>query len=416
MLELRMPKKDVEELAIFGGPSVFDTELHVGRPNVGDREQLLQALNDIFDRRWLTNDGPYLKKFEQRICDLLDVRHCVAVCNATAGLEILARALNLSGEVIVPSFTFVATAHALQWLGIKPVFCDVDPATHNIDPARAKELINERTSAIIGVHVWGRPCDIAALVDLARQYNLRLLFDAAHAFACSYQNRFIGNFGDAEIFSFHATKFVNTFEGGAIVTNDAALAQQLRLMRNFGFAGLDKVASVGINAKMNEICAAMGLVSLRSLDGFIETNRRNYEQYESRLDRIPGISLVAYDQTGKCNYQYVVVVIDDAGTGMTRELIDDILWAENVLTRRYFYPGCHRMEPYRTLYPEAAHRLPQTDRLTNNVLCLPTGSAIGTREIDLICGLIDFIVRSSAAIKARMSQGPISRHPFRRAS
>src|SRR5262245_14525250 len=174
-------KSRVEELAIFGSPPLFPYKLHVGRPNIGDRAALLEQINDILDRRWLTNDGPYLQQFEKHICELIGVKHCVAVCNATIGLEILAKALGLSGEVIVPSFTFAATAHALRWLGITPIFCDIDRATHNIDPCHAGKLITSRTSGIIGVHLWGRPCDMDALVDLAQQHGLALVFDAAHA-------------------------------------------------------------------------------------------------------------------------------------------------------------------------------------------------------------------------------------------
>jgi dTDP-4-amino-4,6-dideoxygalactose transaminase len=407
-------KSDLKDLAIFGGVPAFQAALHVGRPNIGNRERLFKTIEEILDRKWLTNDGPCVKEFEQRICELLGVTHCIAVCNATAGLEILAKALGLSGEVILPSFTFVATAHALQWLGIKPVFCDIDPATHNLDPRRVSELINQRTSAILGVHVWGRPCDIPALVDLARAHKLKLLFDAAHAFGCSYQGRFIGGFGDAELFSFHATKFINTFEGGAVVTNDTELATRLRLMRNFGFAGLDNVASLGINAKMNEASAAMGLTSLLSMDEFVGINRLNYEAYQRQLSELPDTSLLRYDESERCNYQYVVIEIDEAQTGLSRNLLDEILWAENVLTRRYFYPGCHRMEPYRRTDPDAALRLGETETLAQRVLCLPTGSAIGSAEVGTICELVRFILGSGPAIKERMSVKPLYRHPLRR--
>ena len=181
------------------------------------------------------------------------------MCNATVALEIAIRAMGMSGEVIVPSFTFVATAHALQWQEITPVFCDIDPRTHNLDPNRIEEMITPRTTGIIGVHVWGRPCAVDALAEIAQRRHLKLLFDAAHAFGCSYQGQMIGNFGDAEVFSFHATKFFNTFEGGAVVTNDDELAAKMRLMKNFGFHGYDNVIYVGTNGKMSEVSAAMGL-------------------------------------------------------------------------------------------------------------------------------------------------------------
>jgi dTDP-4-amino-4,6-dideoxygalactose transaminase len=406
-------KSRVEDLAIFGGAPTFPSELHVGRPNVGEREALLKRINDLLDRKWLTNDGPLLQEFEQRVCQLIGVKHCVAVCNATIGLEILTKALGLSGEVILPSFTFIATAHALRWQGVTPVFCDVDPNTHNIDPLRVAELINARTSGIIGVHVWGRPCNVDALVDLARRHNLKLLFDAAHAFACSYNGQMIGCFGDAELFSFHATKFVNTFEGGAVVTNDDELAAKLRLMRNFGFTGVDTVTSIGTNAKMNEACAAMGLTSLESLDNFIEVNCRNYYLYQEQLRNIQGISLSRYDEREKCNYQYIVGEIDETIAGVSRDLLDDVFWAENVITRRYFYPGCHRMEPYCTDEPEAGLRLPQTEKLTERVLCLPTGTALTSSEISTICDIIKFIVKHAKAVKERFSTKPIFRHRWR---
>jgi dTDP-4-amino-4,6-dideoxygalactose transaminase len=357
-----------------------------------------------------------LQEFEQRICELSGVRHCIAVCNATIGLEIAIRALDLSGEVILPSFTFIATAHALRWLGVTPVFCDVHPKTHNIDPLRVAKLVTKRTSGIIGVHVWGRPCDVDALTDLAQRDGLKLVFDAAHAFACSYKGQMIGGFGDAELFSFHATKFLNTFEGGAIVTNNGQLAAKLRLMRNFGFAGLDTVISLGTNGKMSEASAAMGLTSLESLDGFIEANRRNYHLYERHLARIPGISFLRYNEDEKCNYQYVVIELDETVTGISRNMFDEILWAENVLTRRYFYPGCHRMEPYWTEEPEARRRLRQTERLANMVLCLPTGSAIGSTKITVICALIEFIVKHAEAIMRRWPLKPVFHHSWRRTS
>src|SRR5205823_3737043 len=201
--------------------------------------------DDMLDRGWLSNEGPFVQEFEKRIEQMLGVRHCIAMCNATVGLEIAIRAAGLTGEVIVPSFTFVATAHALQWQQITPVFCDIDPKSYTLDPARIEELITPRATGLIGVHLWGRPCDVEALTDIARRYRLKLLFDAAHSFACTHQGRMIGNFGEAEVFSFHATKFVNAFEGGAVVTNNDDLAARIRLMKNFGFAGYDDVVYVG---------------------------------------------------------------------------------------------------------------------------------------------------------------------------
>jgi dTDP-4-amino-4,6-dideoxygalactose transaminase len=391
------------DLAVFGGVPAFEEKLHVGRPNIGDRRRLVARLDDILDRRWFTNDGCYVQEFERAIALMVGVRHCIAMCNGTVALEILIRALGLSGEVILPSFTFVATAHALHWQGITPIFCDIDPHTHTIDPDKARRLITPRTTGIIGVHLWGRACDVEALAALAQEHDLRVILDAAHAFGCSYQGRMIGSFGDAEVFSFHATKLVNTFEGGAVVTNDDTLAAKLRLMKNFGFAGYDKVADIGTNGKMNEVSAAMGLTGFESLDEFISVNYHNYKQYQREIEGIPGLRLLSFDETERCNYQYIVLEIDEAVTHISRDQVKDVLWAENILARRYFYPGCHRMEPYRSRWPHAGLHLPETEALAANVLVLPTGTAIGAGEISTICDVLRFVVAHGGEIGERLA-------------
>jgi dTDP-4-amino-4,6-dideoxygalactose transaminase len=399
-------KQSLEDLAIFGGPVSFAEPLHVGRPNIGDRQRLLERINDLLDRRWLTNDGPYVLEFERRIAEFAGVAHCLATCNGTVALEIAIRAAGLSQEVIVPSFTFVATAHALQWQDITPVFCDVDPVTHTLDPRRIEELITPRTTGIIGVHLWGRPSGIRELSEIARRRGLKLLFDAAHAFGSSHEGRMVGGFGDAEVFSFHATKFLNSFEGGAIVTDDGELAGRARMMRNFGFVDYDDVRYVGTNGKMPEVAAAMGLTSLESLNEFVEVNRRNYHLYRRCLQDIPGVSVLPYDESERCNYQYIVLEIDEQEAGISRDLTQRILHCENVLARRYFYPGCHRMEPYRSYFPSARLLLPQTERLVQRVLLLPTGTAIGPEEVCTMCDLIRFVRERGHDIACRLSRTP----------
>jgi len=392
----------IDQLAILGGAPAFPEKVHVGRPNIGDRDRLLARINELLDRRWLTNNGPFVQELEQKIAELVGAKHCIAMCNATVALEITARALGLHGEVIVPSFTFIATAHALQWQEITPVFCDVEPATHNLDPAKVEAMITPRTTGIMGVHVWGRPCAIEALSEIARRRGLKLMFDAAHAFGNSYKGRMIGNFGQAEVFSFHATKFFNTFEGGAVVTNDDELAAKIRLMTNFGFAGYDNVIYVGTNGKMSEASAAMGLTGLESLDDFIAANRRNYAAYRAGLQGVPGIKLIAYDEAESCNYQYVIVEVDEAATGISRNDLVRVLHAERVLARRYFYPGCHEMEPYRSFFPHAGLLLPETERLTQRVMSLPTGTAVWPEEVEAICAIIRLAVANSQELGARL--------------
>jgi dTDP-4-amino-4,6-dideoxygalactose transaminase len=403
-----MTKLNIDDLAIFGGKPAFDEKLHVGRPNIGNRERLLERINDILDRRWLTNAGPYVKQLEGAIAKLLGVKHCVAMCNGTVALENAIRALRLSGEVIVPSFTFVATAHALQWQEITPVFCDVDPLTHNISPLQVEEMITPKTTGIIGVHLWGRACNVEALTEIARRHKLKLLFDAAHAFRCSYKGRMVGSFGDAEVFSFHATKFFNTMEGGAIATNDDDLAAKLCLMKNFGFTDYDRVDYLGVNGKMNEISAAMGLTALESLDDFVQINKENYRTYRIELAGLPGLRILAYDEKEKCNYQYVVLEVDEVTTNIDRDQLVEILHAENVLARRYFYPGCHRMEPYRSHFPHAGLVLPNTERLTKRVFSLPTGTAIGNEDIKGVCQILRFLLENAPEVQQRLA---LNRYP-----
>lgn len=397
-------KKAISDFALFGGQAAFDNALHVGRPNIGDRKKFNELVADILDRKWLTNAGEYVTKFEEELARRSEVKHCIAMCNATIGLEIAIRALELTGEVIIPSFTFIATAHALQWQGIKPVFCDIDPLTHSIDPRRVEELITKDTSAIIGVHLWGRPCDIEGLTEIATRRGLKLIFDSAHAFGCSYRGRMIGGFGDAEVFSFHATKFLNSLEGGAVVTNDDELAQRMRLMKNFGFTNYDKIDYIGTNGKMNEISAAMGLTNLDSLDDFIEVNRINHRLYEGELAGLKGVGITRYDDNERTNYQYVVLEIDELEAAVSRDHLLKILHAENVLARRYFYPGCHRMEPYATLYPDAHKHLPETERLAARVLTLPTGQAVSPDDIRVVCDLIRTAFQHGKEIRELMKE------------
>ncbi|GAB1723118.1 MAG: aminotransferase class I/II-fold pyridoxal phosphate-dependent enzyme [Nitrospira sp. CR1.1] len=390
------------DLAIFGGKPAFEKPLHVGYPNIGNRAALFERINDILDRRWLTNMGPYSQEFERRISEMLGVKHCIAMCNGTVALEIAIRALGLTGEVIVPSMTFIATVHALQWQEVTPIFCDIAPGEFHLDPEKVEAMITPRTTGIIGVHLWGRPCHAEALTRIAQKRGLKLLFDAAHAFGCSHNGRMIGNFGNAEVFSFHATKCINTFEGGAIVTNDDELAEKIRLMTNFGFGGTDKVVYIGTNGKMNEVSAAMGITSLEDFETFIELNRSNYQTYVRELTGIRGLRPVMYDEQERNNYHYVVLELDEAVTAVSRDQVVDILRAENVLARRYFYPGCHNMEPYRSYFPLSQLWLPETERMAKRVLVLPTGAAVTAESIKLIGQIIRVVVGSGREIRDRL--------------
>lgn len=382
----------LNDLAINGAPPAFAEPVHVGRPNIAGREAFAGLVEEMFGSRWLTNDGPLVRAFEQQVADYLGVAHCVAMCNGTIALEIAIRALGMDGEVIVPSYTFIATAHALHWQGITPVFADIDPVTHNLDPNAVRRMITPRTSGIIGVHLWGRPAPVEALEEIAEEHRLKLIFDAAHAFGCNYNGRKIGGLGHAEVLSFHATKFFNTFEGGAVVTNDDALAKKMKLMRNFGFSGIDNVVHPGTNGKMTEICAAMGLANFEHIDTVVDVNRRNYKTYREALAGISGISLLEQDTEGG-NCQYVVIEVAP-GCPAIRDDIIAALHAENVLARRYFWPGCHRMKPYRDLFPHAGLLLPCTEEVADRVIVLPTGMTISTSDIMTVASIIRQFVQS----------------------
>lgn len=377
----------INDLAINGAAPAFEETQHVGRPNIGSKSEFIQYVDNIFEKRWLTNNGDLVRTLEEKIAERHNVKNCVAMCNGTIALEIAIRALNLSGEVIIPSYTFIATAHALQWQEITPVFADINPQTHCLDPDAVRSMITPKTSGIIGVHLWGHAAPIDELQQIANEYDLKLMFDAAHAFNGSYKGTKIGNFGRAEVMSFHATKFFNTFEGGAVLTNDDELAEKMRLMRNFGFSGLDNVIHPGTNGKMIEIAAAMGLVNLDNVDNVVEINKQNYECYQKGLAGLPGISLFRFDENEHNNYQYVVMEVGPE-CPIARDEMVEVLHAENVRARKYFWPGCHNMHPYKQLFPHAGLLLPNTLEVAERVIVLPTGTAMTEESVSMVCNII----------------------------
>lgn len=380
------------DLAIYGAPPAFENPVHVGRPNIGNREEFLEKINKIIDNKWLTNDGPMVQEFERRIAKHLNVKHCIAMCNGTIALEIAIRALGLQGEVIVPSWTFIATAHSLFWQGITPIFADIDPNTHNLDPAAVRRMITPRTTGIIGVHLWGRAAPVNELQALAEEHQLKLMFDSAHAFGCSYRGESIGQFGSCEVFSFHATKSFNAMEGGAVTTNDDNLANTARLMRNFGFSGYDNVIYPGTNGKMIEACAAMGLVNLDNFTNIVDSNKKNYTAYHQELKDLKGVRLLSYSEQEKNNYHYIILEVNEE-CAVRRDDIIAALHAENILARKYFWPGCHMMRPYRDLYPHAGLVLPNTSEVSKKVIVLPN-SGISCDEAEDISRIIRIYVNS----------------------
>jgi dTDP-4-amino-4,6-dideoxygalactose transaminase len=391
-------------LAILGHRPAFETPLHVGRPNLPDKRAILDRVASVLDSGWLTNGGPLVRDFERRLAEECGVKHCIATSNGTVALELAIRSLDLAGEVIVPAFTFIATAHALAWHGLRPIFCDVDPATHTLDPRQVEQLIGPRTAAVLGVHLWGHACQIDELAAITDAHGIPILFDAAHALGCTYRGRPIGAFGACETFSFHATKFVHCGEGGAVATNDDRLAERVRLLRNFGFAGYDRVTSIGTNAKLSELAAAVGLTSLDHAATIVAVNRQNLDGYRRCLRSLPGLRLLPLDAEEKSNDQYVVIEVDATETGLSRDELVAVLSAENVLARRYFYPGCHRMEPYASDSRSRRTSLPVTERLAESVLALPTGLQLNEQAIVRIGEILSDAIDHADAIRRRLTR------------
>lgn len=357
---------------------IGETALHVGRPNLPEKKRVLDLVSRVMDNQWLSNMGPCTLELEEKLANFLGVKHCLCVCNATIGLILVQKALELEGEVIIPSFTFIATAHSLSWQGIKPVFCDINKSDHLIDTNKIESLITPSTSAILAVNLWGQPCDINILKEISKRHNLKLIFDSAQAFGSKYNKTYLGGFGDAEIFSFHATKVFSTGEGGAITTNSDKLASKIRKMRNFGFSYENKIKHVGINAKMSEITAAFGLAGFGDINTFIKRNKKVYKWYVKAFNDVKGIRFLNYKHP--VNYQYVVAQVSSR---IRDELLKNY-HKENILVRKYFHPGAHNAGPYNSVDNETSNTLTVTDKISNEVLVFPTGQQMSYDKIKRI--------------------------------
>ena len=381
-------KSDLGQFAVLGGAPEFATELHVGQLYFPKWEQYETAMRGIIDRRYYTNHGPLIRELEARLEEFFQVGNVVTVTNATIGLYLVCLALGLEGKVIMPSFTFVATAQAALLAGLDAVFCEVDPHSHQMTPATAEKALEERVSAVCPVNLWGGSADVPALDDWARSHNLDLFFDSAHGFGVERMEGKLGRFGRAEVFSFHATKVMTATEGGCVCTDDDDLAERIRNMRsNYGIRRSMPV-SLTVNARMSEAQAAIALASLEGIDGRIANNRMIFETYRSALDSVPGVRLVQPSNVTRSNHQCVVIEIKEDLFGLPRDVLWSVLRAEGVRARRYFKPGVHRSIPFNTLYPKYLEVLPITDALCDTVLQLPIGALVTTEDAERIGGLI----------------------------
>jgi dTDP-4-amino-4,6-dideoxygalactose transaminase len=389
--------------ALLGGEPAFKDPIYFTRSLTPDSETFAERLSSIFASHRFTNQGTHVQELEARLASRLGTGFCLSFCNGTAALMAALRALDLAGEVITTPFTFPATVHAIEWIGLTPVFCDIDPRSYNLDVRLAAELVSSRTSALLPVHVFGNPCDVLGMENLARRRGLRLLYDAAHAFGVACQGRPIGCWGDLSVLSFHATKLFHTAEGGAVVGSTPSQAERLAQLRNFGIVDEEEVKGVGFNGKLSELHGALGLGNLERIDGEMEARARLSRHYAQRLRGLEGVQFQDFDKSTVRNHAYFTLEIDPEGFGLTRDQVHSALRADNIVTRKYFFPLCSENERYRTLPSAQPHRLPNAHRLASRILCLPLYGGLHLDDVDRIVDTLTAIRTRAARIRNALS-------------
>lgn len=364
----------------------MNKEIYVTRSSMPPFEEYLEEIRDMWDNHCLTNMGPKHIEFKKRLKDYMGIEHVELLTNGHMALELTLQAMNLKGEVITTPFTFASTTHAIVRNGLEPVFCDIDYETYTIDVSKIEDLITEKTTAIVPVHVYGMICNVEEIDRIAKKYNLKVLYDAAHTFGETYRGIGIGNFGTASAFSFHATKVFNTIEGGAVCYHDSKLGKTLHSLKNFGICGPESVTAVGTNAKLNEFCAAMGICNLRHLDQEIVRRKVVVERYRERLEGIKGVVLAKEQEDVKPNYAYFPVVFDETKCGCTREDVFDALEKNGIHARKYFYPLTNSYDVYKGKYSTSS--TPVAEYISKRVLTLPLYSDLSLEDVDRICDII----------------------------
>jgi len=375
-------------------PASFPEPIFVTQPLLAPLSEYLPTLAEIWDAHWLTNGGEKSLALEAELKAYLRVPHLSVFANGTLALLIACRALKLTGEVITTPFTFPATPHSLAWSHLTPVFADIEPRTMTLDPERVAALITPRTSAILGVHVYGMPCHVEELGELAERRGLKLLYDGAHAFGTDYRGIPIGSYGDATMFSFHATKLFHTAEGGALAIRDIQVQRTVDLMRNFGIQSEDTVSEAGINAKMSEVQAAIGLVNLRFVDAERERRSEIRAHYRVRIAAIPDVTLFEIPAGVQNSEQYLIVRVGRQGSPSRRDALQSGLRAFNIMTRRYFYPLCSTFPTYSSLPSSDPKALPVAHRVAEEVLALPLYGALAYDDVEQIADALEYVMAS----------------------
>lgn len=360
----------------------------VTSPLLPDLDDFNEILKDIWTSKWITNNGYYHKELEKALCEYLNVPYVSLFTNGTLPLITALQALRITGEVITTPYSFVATTHSLWWNGIKPVFVDIDPTTGNLDPDKIEAAITPRTTAIMPVHVYGKPCDTERIQEIADKYGLKVIYDAAHAFGVKVNGASILNAGDMSTLSFHATKVYNTIEGGALVMHDEQTKKRIDYLKNFGFAGETEVVAPGINSKMDEMRAAYGLLNLKQVDAAIEARHQVAIKYRETLRDVEGITFFDDMPGVRHNYSYFPIFVDAEKYGMTRDELYFKMKEQNVLGRRYFYPLISTFSTYRGLPSASVDNLPNATRIANEVICLPMHHDLRDGDLDFIIKLI----------------------------
>ena len=364
----------------------MEEKVFVTKPSMPPIEEYIEEIQSIWDEHILTNMGPKHKKLEAELVKYLKVPYISLMVNGHMALEMAIQAMNLTGEVITTPFTFASTTHAIVRNGLQPVFCDIDPLTCTIDADKIEELITDRTSAILPVHVYGNICNIEKIDKIAKKYGLKVIYDAAHAFGEEYKGIGIGNFGNASMFSFHATKVFNTIEGGAVCYSDEDFGLDLYRLKNFGIRGPEKVDYVGANAKMNEFQAAMGLCNLRHVNNEIVKREKVYGLYVDRLKDIEGVRMLELQKDVKHNYSYLPIIIDENEFGLTRNEVFDLLAQNNIYSRKYFYPITNSYNCFHGQFK--VEETPIALHVSKRVLTLPMYADLTEEQIDIICSTI----------------------------
>ena len=380
--EMKYDNKVDENAAIHHGP------VYVTQPSLPPLEEYHEILQNIWDRKWLTNRGHYHNLFEEALAEYLGVKHVSLFCNGMLALQVGLQALRITGEVITTPYSFPATSHALWWNHCTPVFCDVSPITCNLDPAKIESLVTPKTTAILPVHVYGHPCEVAEIQRVADIYGLKVFYDAAHAFGVEFNGQSLLNFGDLSMLSFHATKVFNTAEGGALITNDPKLKKRIDFLKNFGFADETTVVAPGTNGKMNELQAALGILQLKYIKKTIQRRLAIDAIYRERLAEVAGVRLLDRQPGVIRNGAYLPIFIEEDAYGQKRDEIYQRLKNNNIFSRRYFFPLISQFPMYRHLKSAESSALPVAQQLSTSVLCLPIYEQLKHKIVHTICDYV----------------------------